>query len=247
MAVDSTAFLVVADRDARRLLDVAETDWGRPVPHCPGWDAAELVRHTGGILQWMAAVVESGERVSRRTLGPAPEEPADLPQWYLAALAGTLGVLGSADPSSETWTFSATGDTRVGWWCRRLAVEAAIHRWDMEDAVTSSGGAPPEPLDGGVAAAGIEEFIVEFLPGLLSQEGIEGLGGTLHLHATDGPVEWCIDLEDGKARAEHAKADTAIRATQSDVLLWLTNRARVAVLDVHGSRDILDRWGQLNR
>jgi uncharacterized protein (TIGR03083 family) len=124
----------------------------------------------GGILMWMAAVVTSRERVSRRTLDPAPEDPAELTRWYLANLDRTLDVLGSADPDSGTWTFSSTGDRRVAWWNRRLAVEVAIHRWDAEHAVTADGGPPPNPLDGDVAAAGIEEFIIEFLPGLLSQE-----------------------------------------------------------------------------
>ena len=53
-----------------------------------------------------------------------------------------------------------------------------------------------------VAAAGIEEFVIEFLPGLLSQDGIEALGGTLHLHATDGATEWWIDLDDGSVTVQ---------------------------------------------
>ncbi|HWD24354.1 MAG TPA: maleylpyruvate isomerase N-terminal domain-containing protein, partial [Acidimicrobiales bacterium] len=63
--MESVSFLPSADCDARALLTAAEGDWTRPVPHCPGWDAAELVRHTGGILQWMAAVVTAQERVNR--------------------------------------------------------------------------------------------------------------------------------------------------------------------------------------
>jgi hypothetical protein len=51
--------------DGRRLLIAAMPDWSRPVAHCPGWDAAELVRHTGTILEWMAAV--ELPRVSFRT------------------------------------------------------------------------------------------------------------------------------------------------------------------------------------
>jgi uncharacterized protein (TIGR03083 family) len=235
-------FLSVADIDARELLAAAETDWTRPVPHCPDWDAAGLVRHTGAIFEWMAAVVSSGERVSRRTLDPAPDNLTDVPSWYLAALDRAIEVLGSADPASETWTFSTTGDRRAAWWRRRLAVEVAIHRWDIEYA-----GAAQRPLDGGVAAAGIEEFVVEFLPGLVAEEGIEGLDGTLHLHATDGPVEWWLDLDAGRALPEHAKADSAVRGTRSDLLLWLTNRGPLGSLDVIGNREILDRWPQLRR
>jgi uncharacterized protein (TIGR03083 family) len=246
--MEPAALLNAADHDAHRLFTMAETNWQRPVPHCPAWDAVELVRHTGGILSWMSAVVESNQRVSRRALDPAPENSVDLAGWYLAALGRTLDVLGSAQPDSETWTFSSTGDNRVRWWCRRLAVEVAIHRFDIEHATAGEEGPPPTPVDGDVAAAGIEEFVIEFLPGLLTQVGSNTLSGTLHLHATDGPTEWWIDLNhDGLARREHAKADTALLGIRSDLLLWLTNRQPSEALTVHGERAVLERWGQLRR
>ena len=56
------------------------------MPHCPKWDTAELVRHMGGILAWMAAIVTSRQRVSRPTLPPPPADPGELPAWYLARL-----------------------------------------------------------------------------------------------------------------------------------------------------------------
>ena len=241
--------LRAADEDGRALLVAAQTRWDRPVPHCPDWDAAGLVRHLGSVLSWMTAIVTTGERVSRRTLEPAPpESPDSLPAWYLAALARALRALGSADPDSPTWTFSTVGDQHAGWWCRRLAVEVAVHRWDAEHAVADEdqGGEAAQSIDGEVAAAGIEEFFIEFLPGLLAREDVEGITGTLHLHAVDGPTEWWIDLDDdAKAIPEHAKADTAIRGTRSDLLLWLNNRGPLESLEVFGDQKILDRWGQL--
>jgi uncharacterized protein (TIGR03083 family) len=237
-----------AGDDARLLLAAAQAGWERTLPDCPGWDAADLVRHQGGIFVWMAAVVTSGERVSRRALDPAPADAADLPGWYLASLDQTLDVLGSADPESPTWTFSSRGDLRVGWWQRRLAVEVAIHRWDAEHAAAADGGSGPDPLDGDVAAAGIEEFMTEFLPGLLGQDGVDGPSGTLHLHATDGPAEWWIDLDAaGPAVSRHAKADTAIRGTRSDLLLWLNNRGSPGALEILGPQKVLDEWKQLRR
>jgi uncharacterized protein (TIGR03083 family) len=245
--MEPAALLQAADHDARRLLAVAATDWGRPVPHCPAWDGAALVRHTGGILSWMAAVVTSSERVSRRDLDSAPDIPDDLPAWYLAALDRTLDVLGAAEPDSPTWTFSTTGDNTARWWCRRLAIEVAIHRFDIEHAAADHG-RTPAAVDGDVAAAGIEEFVVEFLPGLLAQNGIEGLHGTLNLHATDGPADWWIGLDQGgSARPPDAKADTAVRGTRSDLLLWLTNREPSQALEVIGHREVLQAWLQLRR
>ncbi len=246
--MEVAAQLQVAAEDARSLLAAARTDWDRPVPQCPGWDAAELVRHTGGILAWMAAVVTSGERVSRRSLDPEPSDPADLPSWYLARLDRALGALGSVRPGAETWTFSSTGDHRSAWWSRRLAVEVAIHRWDAQDAVAACGGPSPDPLDGDVAAAGIEEFMIEFLPGMLAQETTGEFGGSLHLHATDGPAEWWIDLQAATpAVPGHLKADTAIRGTRSDLLLWLTNRRSAGALEVLGRNEVAASWTRLRR
>src|SRR5277367_835117 len=105
--MEAAVQLQTAAEDARCLLAAARTGWGRLVPPCPGWDAAELVRHMGGILVWMAAVVTSGERVSRRSLDPEPQDPADLPPWYLDSLERALDVLGSARPDAEVWTFSS--------------------------------------------------------------------------------------------------------------------------------------------
>jgi hypothetical protein len=194
----------------------------------------------------MAAVVTAGERVSRRDLPAAPERREELPAWYLAALAHTLDVLSAADPTAETWTFSSIGDRTTGWWCRRLAVETAIHRWDIQHAVALSGGDAPTSIDGEVAAAGIEEFILDFLPRLLGQDWVDGVDGTLHLHATDGPAEWWIDLDAGGiARPEHAKADTAIRGTRSDLLLWLANRGPLDSLEILGSPRAPNNWSQI--
>jgi uncharacterized protein (TIGR03083 family) len=246
--MEAATLLHSAGDDARSLLTAAQGDWERPVPNCPGWDTADLVRHMGGILAWMAAIVTSGERVSRRAVDPAPADPSELPRWYLASLDHTLDVLGSAGPDSGTWTFSSTGDQRVGWWDRRLAVEVAIHRWDAEHALGTAGGPAPSPLDADVAAAGIEEFMIEFLPGLLAQQPTGEFSGTLHLYATDGPTEWWIDLgAAGPAVSGHARADTAIRGTRSDLLLWLTNRSSPGSVDVAGRQEILDRWKQLRR
>ena len=90
--------------------------------------------------------------------------------------------------------------------------------------------------------------MIEFLPGLLALETTGQLSGTLHLHATDGQTEWWIDLDAvGSAVSERAKADTAIRGTRSDLLLWLTNRSSPGSMEVFGRRELLDSWKQLRR
>ncbi len=248
--------LTTADADGRDLLTAAESDWSRPIPHCPAWDAAQLVGHMGSILAWMATIVTTGQRVARRDREVAPTDRDELVGWYSHHLDRTLHLLAATDPETATWTFSSRGDQRVSWWRRRLAVELAIHRWDAQHAAGLDGGPPPVPLDGDVAAAGIEEFLIEFLPGLLATERsdtadtVNGLAGTLHLHATDGDSEWWIDLDargDAVAVAGHAKADTAIRGSRSDLLLWLTNRAPSHGLEILGRPDLAAAWTLLRR
>ena len=121
---------------------------------------------------------------------------------------------------------------------------------DAQHAAGPGTGTTVAPVDGNVAAEGIEEFVTEFLPGLLSQPGIAGLTGLVHLHATDGTSQWWVSLDDkdrAVAVAGHRKADTAIRATRSDLLLWLTNRQPPTVLEIAGRPEVATRWTQLRR
>ena len=74
--------------------------------------------------------------------------------------------------------------------------------------------------------------------------------GSLHLHATDGPSEWWVDLDaraDAAAVPRHAKADTAVRGTESDLMLWLTNRSPVPTVEILGQDDVAASWTQLRR
>lgn len=242
--------LTVTAADGHDLLTVAQSDWSRPVQDCPGWNAADLVGHMGAILGWIAKIVTSGQAVPRRDRETPPADRDTLGAWYRAHLNRTLSILTDTPPESPAWTFSSRGDQRVSWWRRRLAVELAIHRWDAQHAASLDAKALPAPLDGHVAAAGIEEFLTEFLPGLLSQPDTVGLTGSLHLHATDGTSEWWINLDERASAVAvpgHRTADTAIRATRSNLLLWLTNRRRPDALEISGPPEVADRWTQLRR
>ena len=242
--------LTVTAADGRDLLVAAQSDWSRPVQDCPGWTAADLVGHMGAILGWIAKIVTSGQAVPRRDRETPPADRDTLAAWYRAHLNRTLSILTATPPESRAWTFSSSGDQRVSWWRRRLAVELAIHRWDAQHAASLGTKSLPAPLAGHVAAAGIEEYLTEFLLGLLSQPAITGLTGSLHLHTTDGASEWWINLDErvgAVAVPGHRKADTAIWATRSDLLLWLTNRLPPDVLEVSGPLEVVARWTQLRR
>jgi uncharacterized protein (TIGR03083 family) len=244
--VSGATLLDAIREDGHALVVAAESNWARPVPDCPAWDAAALVRHTGTILEWIAAIVVTGEPASFRSLPLPPADDADLSTWFLTSLDRTVGALKAADPQQTVWTFSSLGDHRVSWWRRRLAVETAIHRWDAQHAVAVEGGPPPTSLDADVAAAGIEEFVTEFLPGLLDS-CIGSPSGKVHLLLTDAAPKRWLDLDElGSDEPVDVQADATVRGTGSDVLLWLTNR-RADSVDVRGDRDLLEAWTRLKR
>ena len=89
---------------------------------------------------------------------------------------------------------------------------------------------------------------MEFLADLVSQESVQGLRGTLQLQPSDGGTPWWIDLDTGATlQDELVKSDTVIRATYSDLLLWLTNRGRVDALETSGNVGVIEDWQQLRR
>ena len=248
-----SVLLASAADDGRDLLAAARADWDRRIPDCPAWNAAELVGHMGAILAWMAAIVTTGRAVNRRDREPPPTDRRQLSTWYDSHLARTLTILGEADPGAPVWTFSSRGDHRAGWWQRRLAVEIAIHRWDAQYAMARSS-AGPSGLNRLVAAAGIGEFLTEFLPGLLENADPQvsgALRGTLHLDPTDQGGEQDssrFDLDNRTlTQADHAPAGTVISGTCSDLLLWLTNRQPSPGPRILGETDVARAWLKLRR
>jgi len=246
--MDAKTYLGYLHDDATALGTAAARAPAAAVAPCPGWVAADLVAHTGQLYQWVDAIVGAGgERVTRRTLPPGP--PADpegidrLVEWQRQTLQQMLSRLGEADPDQPAWNFGASGDHRVGFWCRRMANETAVHRWDAQSAATPGTVGPIAPE---LAVDGIDEYFAEFLPPKLEPGGVDGIGGSLHLHATDVTGEWWLDLTGGavEPRREHAKADAAVRATASDLLLWLWNRVPATPdrFEVFGRRDTINGW-----
>ncbi len=249
--MDAPSLIAAIHQEGTALAQAAEVASDADIPSCPGWDMAALLGHTGSVHRWAAEIVRTGDRVSRRTL-PAPPDGAEARiMWFRTGVDELTAELARHDPDAEVWTFAPSGEQRVWWWCRRQAAETAVHRWDAENGVhLADRGAPPGAIADQLAVAGVDEYLIDFLPPAAEAAGVD-LSGSLHLHATDEGVdgEWAIDLDARPvtSRREHVKADTAIRGPVSDLLLWLWNRLPVggARLDVFGSSDAIVSWPQL--
>ena len=99
-----------------------------------------------------------------------------------------------------------------------------MHRWDAEHAAGT-----PAPIDAELAVDGIDELLTVMVPiALGGKDGID-IGGSLHVHCTDGEGEWTLHTDDGVYRVErgHAKGDAAVRGPASQLLLALWGRVSI--------------------
>ncbi|MGH8932944.1 MAG: maleylpyruvate isomerase family mycothiol-dependent enzyme [Egibacteraceae bacterium] len=211
------------------------------VAACPDWTVADLVWHLRETHYCWRVIVEDGLRDPN---GITPiERPPDFAQLLADFRAGAgrmADVLESADPSRPVWTWAPQQE--AAFVIRHQVQEAAVHRWDAEQAAGRD-----FSIDPVMAADAVDEFL-ELIGTAYQAEGAAPLGGTVHLHATDTPGEWVVtEDEAGDLRMEraHRKADVALRATASDLLLMLYRRVTPDRGEVFGDGAILHRL--LNR
>lgn len=203
------------------------------VPSCPGWDVETLVGHLGRVHRWVTAMVRA--RSAERIDFPPRPERVDVP-WFEEGVTELTAALEEAGPDVAMWTFPGGGDTSR-FWFRRQAEETAVHRWDVELAVGR-----PNPIDTEVAMAGIDELLDVFFAGRKAE-----LGGTVQFDATDSPHGQWLVASDGEGSIlvghGHDAGDVTLRATASDLLLWLWGRpVSEAGLEVVGDEALLDQW-----
>lgn len=205
-------------------------DGTAPVPGTD-WTLDDLLDHVGQLM-WLFA----GR--TRKALGgefydTERPEGADRVAWFREGAVTLSGHLAEApdDLLIKTWA----GPSSPAWLRRRVAHELTVHRWDAEAATGT-----PTAVAADVAADGIDELLDEFL----ALVDLGGVGGTLHLHATDGDGEWLIDPTGDTVtwRHGHEKGDVAVRGATGDLLLVLWGRLPPSRVEVLGDDAVLDRW-----
>lgn len=233
------------ETEVGRFLDaVTGADPGVPIPTCPGWSMADLVRHHGMSINRVEYVVRrySPEPVwSKDVPTRLPDQPADYPAWLADLVKPLIDTLRAADPDRRMWTNGV--DQHARYWARRLLFEAVVHRADAEIAL----GRTPV-IYGATAVDGIDELLTN-LPCLASSKQLRAPGrdgGTVHLHATDRAGEWLITLDAGPFtwRPAHDAASVTAEGAAGDLLLLAYGR--LAPTDqrfaVTGDRALLAEW-----
>ena len=209
------------------------------VPATPEWSMAKLVKHTGTTHRWAHAIVQSGEFANPGDLElDLPADEAAYPDWLEQGAAALVTTFQSTDPDTPTWSWGV--DQHVRFWCRRMAHETAVHRWDGQTA-----GGTPDAFAPELAVDGIAERLENLVPSMnFNPEGAQalvGTGETMHLHATDTDGEWLLQFgPEFTYVSEHAKGDVAVRGPVSDLLLYLIGRRGLDGFEVFGDAGVLD-------
>jgi uncharacterized protein (TIGR03083 family) len=235
-------YLELLAADGERLAAVAQDHLDQPVPTCPGWDAAEVVRHTGSVFHHKIACVRLGRDPEEGEWQQSPPEGRDLIGWYREALVALVDLLGSRDPASPAYTWYPP-EQDVAFWQRRMAQEAAVHRVDAEAAsgqVTA--------VEDDLAVDGIDEVLDLFLRFDFDSNDVAAepdLDITRHAGRSvlvrTGRHAWHVGVASGEPEQivllrEPAPAQATVSAEPSELLLWLWGRRPDAAVTVSGDQ-----------
>jgi uncharacterized protein (TIGR03083 family) len=234
-------------RDALAGAGPAGAGLGTPVPSCPGWNVAQLLRHLGAGLHWAAGIVAGRatampDDTALRVLSPdTAAGPVALGDRLLAGATALSAALGRSGPDPAIWSPVPGG---AGFLARRFAHETLLHRADAVLALGRPYAVPPA-----VAVDALDEWmwlgslphVLEFQP---EQRTLLGPGRTVHLHATDTVGEWTVDLTGAaiRWRPAHEPAAVTVTGPVRELLLLVYGRRPLGDLPVAGDRELLDSW-----
>jgi uncharacterized protein (TIGR03083 family) len=227
------------ETEGRRLIEVTSVDLDADVPTCPGWQAADLLRHVAGGWEAFRSIIEaaSTEPPDFGAFAAAPEDNEGLSAFAAARLELLVAAVGGADPQRAVWTWN--GVKPMDFYPRRSHFETVVHRVDAELATGAC-----TPIDPSVGIDGVDELFTEFLAGRSGELPT----GSFHLHQTDGGGEFMLDVVEGVLTVshEHAKGDAALRATGEDLLLVMWGRRGLDGLELFGDRAVAEQWMALS-
>ncbi len=161
--------------DASALADAADRDLTAPIPTCPDWTMADLVRHIFQVHRSWSRIVDEGLMEPDWSDEPYPADHTLVAE-FRAQASQFADVLGDTDPAKPCWTWGP--EENAGFVQRFQVQEVALHRWDAERAV----GAPsPIATDG---AADAIELVSRLVPA-----ASKGAAAAFEVIATDVPLE----------------------------------------------------------
>jgi uncharacterized protein (TIGR03083 family) len=238
--MQADAYVAAFEREGRLLASSATGHLDAPVAACPGWVVADVVGHLGRVYRSIAEILRDRLVDPPTSRIPKPPVGAAVIEFFDEGFDELVAALRATPPDTPVYTWSPDGV--AGFYHRRVTHETGVHRFDVQTAVGQV-----DAFDSDLAADGVDELYGVVLPFGLARIDAPRPTGSLHLHRTDGPGEWTLELVDGSLCLSHGhtKGTAAVRGPASDLFVFAWNRGRSAALEVFGDEAVADAWAHL--
>ncbi len=246
MTFDDHLAVIIDSADALTAA-AAEAVLTDPVPTCPGWTVADLLRHHGGVCRWAAAIVGDGrpDNLTDAELEAAMAAPTgrrSLLEWHRAATAGLVAALRKPGPDTGLVFLHDAPSPRL-FWARRSAHDTTVHRVDMLAATLGH-----VPLAGStgigveLAVDGLDELLMGVVPRPTSAlRADEPIVATVE--PTDTRRSWTVRIGTGppvSSPGAAAQPDATLTGSACALYLGLWNRGDE--MAEHGDAPVLGLW-----
>jgi uncharacterized protein (TIGR03083 family) len=240
-------YVAIISEEGGRIADAYERDRTAAVPWSDRWSVGTVARHVAGTHHVVAEIVRDrpdadfGRFAGLET--PAKDAP-DFPAWFRTGTAALVEQLSTVPADEACWSWYEPG-RRVGWWARRMALEAVVHRFDTDAALQQD-----FVVSSDLAVDGVDEYLDVFVAATRGAQTAPA-GPVIGFECTDADGSWSLDLS-GEGRRnlsrESSEGSVRVRGTAQQLLLAVWGRVPIAGdagLEVSGDASVLDRWAQL--
>jgi uncharacterized protein (TIGR03083 family) len=240
-------YLSIISEESSRIVSAYELDRRAAVPWSERWTVGTVARHVAGTHHVVADVIAGRPDADFGLFGRLQTPPKDSPEfvdWSRSGTTALLDQLSSVPGDEECWTWYEAG-RHVGWWARRMALEALVHRWDTDAARGQEFSVTPD-----VAADGIDEYLDVFVAASRAVHDAP-TGPIMSFECSDRRDRWWLDLSRRGERIvsrEPRDASVRIRGPAQQLLLMVWGRvpaSGAAGVEVSGDTGDLDRWSEL--
>ncbi|MGN6331227.1 MAG: maleylpyruvate isomerase family mycothiol-dependent enzyme [Motilibacteraceae bacterium] len=222
-------YLALLRADGERLAQVADGALEAPVPPCPGWSVRDAVVHTASVYGHKAACIRLGRRPEEGEWATEPAAGVDVVAWFRATLHDLTALLEQHGPDAAAYTWWPPEQT-TGFWFRRMALETAVHRVDVESAVGQV-----TAVDDDLAVDGVDEVLALMLGSEdWTQDPVPGNEGLVAVRT--GDRAWRVELRPDAVTVTEGvgAAEATVTGEPSELFLWLWGRRPDEAVRVEG-------------